>query len=105
MIADPPYGLKVAEWDQDVYSAEHLSELLKSLTYVNQHQDYHLVIFCEFAVYGTYLGCVKQYYGDAIRHIGPLFPHEPWRYGHGADLSNGVEVCTLCSTEWSQVFH
>lgn len=89
---DPPYGLKVAEWDNYPFSTEDLKKVLRNMAYVNQGtNNYHVVIFHEFQMYSSYLEAAKDCFGDKLRHSGLLWCSKIIPHPQGVDLVNAVE--------------
>ena len=89
VVLDPPYGLKVAEWDSEPFSVEALTELLAAVTFINSKGSFHLVLFCERSSYPEYVKTINNAFGPRMNHIAPhvllkkIFPH-------GQDLGNAV---------------
>lgn len=91
VIMDPPYGLKVAEWDSEAFSSEALQDLLSAVCFVNSQNSFHIVIFCEWNMYPVYSSVVKDVFGPRVSHIGPLILLKKV-FAQGPDLVNAVEV-------------
>lgn len=91
MVIDPPYGLKVADWDDAPYPSESLAELLSAVSYINLNTSFNLVIFCEWSRYPEYVKVVSDSFGPRVGHISPHVLLKKV-FGHGQDLVNAVEV-------------
>ena len=52
---DPPFGLKVAPWDEAALSPTEFQAILKSVCFVNGQNNFHILCFCEFSMYGEYV--------------------------------------------------
>lgn len=66
-------------------------EVLSGVNYVNNLQHFHLVIFCEWKMYASYLQVVEKTYGERLRHTGPLICMKPV-FGKGQDLPNAADL-------------
>ena len=90
-MLDPSYGLKVTEWDFELFSVEVLTELLATVAFINSKSSFHLVLFCEWSSYPEYVKTINNAFGPRVNHIAPhvllkkIFPC-------GQDLGNAVEV-------------
>ena len=91
VVIDPPYGLKVADWDDEPFGADALRALLAAVCFVNSENSFHLLIFCEWSSYPTYLKVVRDTLGRRLSHVGcHVFLKQV--YLKGPDLANAVEV-------------
>ncbi|MFO0359707.1 MAG: DNA methyltransferase [Flavobacteriales bacterium] len=88
---DPPYGLKVADWDEDPFPPAELRNLIQATCFVNSQNNFHLVIFCEWNSYPDYAAVVQELFGPRVSHLGPLVLLKK-TFPRGPDLVNAVEV-------------
>ena len=92
---DPPFGLKVADWDNDPLSTVDFQSILKGIHYINSADHFHLLCFCEFSMYGKYVKVIWNEFGDKVEHIGPVFLYIKNKYQVGRDLGNFVMTALL----------
>ena len=92
---DPPFGLKVAPWDEAALSPTEFQAILKSVCFVNGQNDFHILCFCEFSMYGEYVKAAQAEFGDKIAHVGPIFLAYKDKFMPGRDLANSVTTAVL----------
>ena len=68
-----------------------MGELFNAIRYVNLCQDFHIVVFCEWAMYPQYAAQLNSSFTDRVKHYGPLILLKKVM-PRGTDLGNAVEV-------------